>query len=692
MLLPPANEDLWPPASRAGGPMGAQPQMRALPLDDELPPLDPHKELLAKQALDALDMDFAAREETNSNSPLVLFPRHLHPLTLLLPDAKRAQTTEPHGHQKWRSTPPVAPVQQPFNARRSLAEQLDRNGNLRYAHEDQVSYEARMALRSDGQIKAQLQRWWKMALTDLLQPPPPERASEEDETAQGQQSFLVDMISECDDDDNSEEAQGSGRGPPARAGEASVSSEPTSNVPTVSYAAYARLYARLYKHLLHPFDVAHARRCATADWRVDCKGQHYLGRGLFVYAIFEICDAFVSSTAPAAYASWLRETLDAITDRLGPPEVRRMQAVDGSAYLASDEGEHAKLVLKPVERVQPSFEATMRERKWRAAGVRMANTSTGGGLGGAALTIRMPSPPPVARPPTPSGSPRTPRGGSPRQTPSSPEDGLSTLASTTTVRVGTSRIGAGPTLIGGRLSPRGLSAIDMPSPKWPPRVVANAAAAAANESQGGEFRPASASTEQTRPFTASTIQTFPFTADSSSEQRDTLFHYLNHALAGATAGLEPYWQPQNASWESDAAALAVRARQSNGSAAVSMKRPQSSREARTSPRGRRLGGARVAVPPSEPRPSELLRLPVHPRAFQTRATRVSAAPRIFFSPRQPASGSAMAGYSLPREPLPRATVVALGTGASTLHAQLHSRPRRRPVTASASGSNYPLVY
>ena len=70
------------------------------------------------------------------------------------------------------------------------------------------------------------------------------------------------------------------------------------------------------------------------------------------YAIFEIADCFIYSTEPAAYAEWLRSTLDSVTNRLGPPDVRHVHAADGTAYTSSVDGANVKLVLKPTDHVK----------------------------------------------------------------------------------------------------------------------------------------------------------------------------------------------------------------------------------------------------------------------------------------------------------------------------------------------------
>jgi len=171
----PPEEDLRPPSRRASTSYhGGQ---RADLDDDGLPPLDAQRRLLADQALDALDLEFKAREEMDdSNSPLVLFPRALHPLTFLLTgsgSAKRAQCVAPHGHSKWRSLPPSARPPPMTPRRTSLAERLEALDSTRYAHEDQAAYDARSALRAHPLVKAELQRWWRLAMVDLLRPPPP---------------------------------------------------------------------------------------------------------------------------------------------------------------------------------------------------------------------------------------------------------------------------------------------------------------------------------------------------------------------------------------------------------------------------------------------------------------------------------------------------------------------------------------
>jgi hypothetical protein len=247
-----------------------------------------------------------------------------------------------------------------------------------------------------------------------------------------------------------------------------------------------------------------------------------------------------------------------------------------------------------------------------------------------------------------------------------------------------------------RLSPRGLRAANEPSPRWPPRI--------ASASTSRSSRPHTAGT---RPFTADTVSfgdeaapppppapvggatsppplpppppqfnglvglggirglgcTMGFGGMEDDDVLDMApfqFNYLNHALAGATAGIEPHWRArqQAGSWEPDAVALAVKARQVGRGKSGAGPPPRRARPItpRASPRAGAMGRATAHMVPQEPPPAAVLRTSVHSSAFQTRATRRAAGSRIMTSPRQPSSASAMAGQRSPREPLPVALI------------------------------------
>ena len=203
---------------------------------------------------------------------------------------ERAQLSEGHGHFKWRRTElPQAPHQSPRfqkNARGPFVDDDDaRTSRAAAQHYDRLGYEVRGQLRRHELVRVELDRWWSAAHASGLTGGNGQSSHHEGLLGTGGLCETKDYLGETGEWWNEDE--------PISEAENNIAPRDELNdanhgQPAVPFEAYARLMTLLYKHLVTPFDLDHAERCAAADWLIDCKGATCLGKGLFTDAVFEV--------------------------------------------------------------------------------------------------------------------------------------------------------------------------------------------------------------------------------------------------------------------------------------------------------------------------------------------------------------------------------------------------------------------
>ena len=405
----------------------------------------------------------------------------------------------------------------------------------------------------------------------------------------------------------------------------------------------------------------------------------------------QVSDVFVQSFDAKAYAAWLRGTLDGIAHQRGQYSIQRGIAVNGSPFHRSVEGERTRLELREVDHVQPCFEAQRRERHWRSShssrAIRMANTQADASH----TTSHMSSHPgtqqqtmsPARRhstsaslDPSYSASPRAsplPRHSSPAL-PTSPrppslQSGLPEL--TATPRIQSPRPRRFDTSPGSPLVPSPRAATSSPV----------AFAPAAVDRFGGSF-----GLDESGSASAREQSTPPPLAPPPSTPRDRYF---------TSTAVDFAWTSRQAagSWESDALALAMANRQSDAAGALlaQIRRPETASSGRCPSTRSTFPGSTLAAlgqtygPTDEQQRQQQLSgaaprmvLPlasarVHTPGFQTRPTRLKAAPKILVSPRRP---SAHAAVAPPPTSMPSGSV----------HSPRVSSPARGSMAGSGSGA------